>query len=141
MSLFGARIGRDTIIGNITLANLYHYGFSRLTIGDRCFVGDEVMLDVRGGIEIGDDVTLSNRTSVVSHINVGYADHPLQDSYPTKEDGVVFKKGSYTGTGAIILPGVKVGENAVVGAGAVVTKNVPDKTVVAGVPARTIKKL
>jgi len=54
---------------------------------------------------------------------------------------VVIKRGAWIGAGAIILPNVTIGERAVVGAGAVVTRDVPPYTVVAGVPAREIKKL
>lgn len=135
MRLAGARIGNDTIIYDTTFSNLYHYGFKKLTIGDRVFIGDEVMLDCRGGIVLEDDVTLSNRTNIVSHINVGYDDHPLQKKYPTKESVVTIKKGAYIGTGAIVLPGVTIGKNAVVAAGSVVTKSVKSSTLVAGVPA------
>ncbi len=141
MRFAGARVGTDTIIFDVRFANLYHYGFSKLVIGNRCFLGDEVMLDVRGGITLGNEVTLSNRTTIVTHINVGYDDHPLQTTYPTKETPVVLKYGVYVGTGAIILPGVTVGEQSVIGAGAVVTKSVPSRVTVAGVPARVIKKL
>lgn len=141
LRLAGARIGMDTVLFDVRFVNAYHYGFRRLHIGNRCFIGDEVMLDVRGGITLEDDVTLSNRTSVVTHINVGYDDHPLQTKYPTKESKVMFKQGAYVGTGAIVLPGVIVGRESVVGAGAVVTKSVPEKTLVVGVPAKVIKKL
>jgi len=140
MRLAGAHIGHDTVIFDVTFANLYHYGFRKLTIGNNCFVGDEVMLDVRGGITLEDNVTLSNRTTVVSHINVGFKDHPLQKLYPTKEASVVVKHGTYVGTGAIILPGVTIGSQSVVGAGAVVTKDVSDSVLVVGVPAKVIKK-
>lgn len=135
LRLSGARVGRDTVIFDVRFANLYHYGFSKLTIGNRCFLGDEVMLDVRGGITLEDDVTISNRANIVSHINVGYPDHPLQKTYPTKEARVVIRRGAYIGTGAIILPGVTIGKESVVAAGAVVTKSVPDHAMVAGVPA------
>lgn len=141
LRMAGATIGKDTVIFDVDFSNLYHFGFSRLTIGNRCFLGDGVMLDVRGGITLEDDVTLSNRTTVVSHINVGYASHPLQAAYPTKEAPVTFRRGAYVGTGAIILPGVTVSKESVVGAGAVVTKDVPEKTVVVGVPAVAKKKL
>lgn len=137
----GARVGGDTVLMDIKLVNIYHHGFSRLVIGSRCFIGDEVMLDVRGGIRIENDVTLSNRTTIVSHINVGYEDHPLQKAYPTKESPVVIKRGAYVGTGAILLPGVTIGQESVVGAGAVVTKNVADHSVAVGVPAKVIKKI
>jgi acetyltransferase-like isoleucine patch superfamily enzyme len=141
LRVFGAHIGQDSFIGDVTYANLYHYGFRRISVGNRCFIGDECMLDTRGGITLEDDVTISNRCTVVSHINVGYKDHPLQRVYPTKESGVRFRHGTYVGTGAIILPGVTIGRGAVVGAGAVVTRDVPDRTLVAGVPARVIKRI
>ncbi|MEK7533665.1 MAG: hypothetical protein AAB542_04485, partial [Patescibacteria group bacterium] len=64
-----------------------------------------------------------------------------QRQYPTKESPVIFKRGVYVGTGAIILPGVTIGQYSVVGAGAVVTRSVPPRVTVAGVPARIIKKL
>jgi acetyltransferase-like isoleucine patch superfamily enzyme len=141
MRLCGAKIGKDCIIGNVTFSNLYHYGFSKLFIGNRVFIGDESMLDVRGGISLNDDVTVSNRTIIVSHINVGYASHPLQKYYPCRESQVVVKNGAYIGTAAILLPGVTLGKMAVIGAGAVVTHNVPDGNVAAGIPARTIRKI
>jgi maltose O-acetyltransferase len=140
MRMCGAKIGSDTIIGNVSLANLYHYGFSRLIIGSKVFIGDECSLDCRGGITIEDDVTLSNRTQIVTHVNVGYADHPLQKKYPTNEKRVTIKCGSYLGTGAIVLPGITIGNEAVIGAGAVVTRNVHAQTVVVGVPARPMRK-
>ena len=141
LRLAGAKVGKDTVIFDITFANLYHYGFHKVVIGNRCFLGDEVMLDVRGGITLGDDVTLSNRTTVVTHINVGFDDHPLQKSYPTKELSVTVQKGVYIGTGAIILPGVTIGRESVIGAGAVVTKDVPSRSLAVGVPAKVLKKI
>lgn len=141
LQLAGARVGADTVIMRASFANLYHYGFGRLSIGRKCFIGDEVMLDVRGGITLENEVTLSNRVSIVSHINVGYPDHPLQQVYPTREAAVIIRRGAFIGTGAIILPGVTIGEQAVVGAGAVVTGDVPGRVVAAGVPAKIIKKI
>jgi len=141
MRVLGAEIGKDTIIGDVKFANLYHYGFLRIKIGNKCFIGDEVMLDARGGIELEDEVTISNRSVLVTHINVGYKDHPLQNIYPTKEEKVIIKKGCYIGTQALILPGITIGKFSVAAAGALVNKNVPTKTLVAGVPAKKIKKI
>lgn len=141
LRLVGVSVGPDTVVLNVSFANLYHYGFRKLVIGRRCFLGDEVMLDMRGGILLEDDVTVSNRAIILTHMNVGYSDHPLQKYYPTVEKHVVLSKGCYIGAGAIILPGVRIGEMAVVGAGAVVTKDVSPRNVVAGTPARLLKKL
>lgn len=141
LRLVGARIGRDSVILASEFSNLYHYGASRLRLGRRVYIGDGAMLDTRGGISLGDDVTISNRASIVTHINVGYPNHPLQRAYPTREAAVRIERGVYIGVGAIILPGVTVGRESVVAAGAVVTRSVPDHTVVGGIPARFIKKV
>lgn len=141
MRLAGCRVGNDTVIGDVRFINLYHYGFSRLRIGNHCFLGDEVLLDVRGGITLQDDATLSHRVNIVTHINVGYADHPLQKHFPTKEAPVTVSEGVYIGTGAIVLPGVTLGEKSAIGAGSVVTKSLPSSVVAGGVPARVIRKI
>lgn len=141
LRLAGARVGKDTVIMDVRFINMHQHGFSPLHIGDNCFIGDEVMLDVRGGITLEDCVTVSNRATIVTHINVGFGDHPLQKIYPMKESRVIVKKGAYVATGALLLQGVSIGKESVVAAGAVVTKSVPDHVLVAGVPAVVKKKL
>ena len=139
LRLLGAHVGKGCVILDCSFFNAYHYGFKTLTIGNHCFIGDEVMIDLRGETTIEDSATVSNRVSLVTHMNVGFPDHPLQRRYPTKESSILLKKCCYIGLGAIILPGVTVGEESVVGAGAVVTKNVPPGAVVVGVPAKVVK--
>lgn len=141
LRLFGAKIGKDSVIMDINLLNLHHWGLGRLSVGRKCFIGDLTTLDVRGKLDLGDFVTLSSGVKIITHITVGYPDHPLIKLYPTREAGVKIENGVYIGTGAIILPGVIIGRESVVAAGAVVTRSVPAQTLVAGVPARQIKKL
>lgn len=141
LRLAGAKIGGDTIILDVVFVNAYHYGFSRVRIGKRCYIGDGVMMDIRGGITLEDDVTLSNRVCMISHINVGYPDHPLQRYFPTKESKVTLQKGVYVGTAATILSGVTVGRESVIGAGAVITKNIPSRVVALGVPAKVVRSI
>jgi acetyltransferase-like isoleucine patch superfamily enzyme len=141
MKILGAKIGSNSVILDVDFTNLHHYGFRKLRIGNNCFIGDGAMLDCRGGIKLDDDVTISNRVNIVTHINVGYKDHPVQKYYPTKENEVIIKKGSYIGTAATILPGITIGQSCVVAAGAVVTKNLEDNKLYAGIPAKYIKKL
>ncbi|MCP3978115.1 MAG: acyltransferase [bacterium] len=69
-------------------------------------------------------------------MNVGYADHPLQQSYPSKTAEVRIGSGSFVGAGATLLAGVTLGERCLVAAGAVVAEDVPPGAAVAGVPAR-----
>lgn len=141
LRLAGCSVGTDAVIGDVRFINLYHHGFSRISIGNRCFLGDEIFLDARGGITLEDDVTVSHRVNIISHINVGYADHPLQKHFPTKESPVFLQTGCYIGTGAILLPGITIGANSAVGAGSVVTKSVPSSVVALGVPARVTRKI
>lgn len=141
LRLFGGTIGRDTVIERIRLINLYRTGIAGITIGDRCFLGDGVVLDLAERMTLEDEVTLSFDAMVLTHTNVGYKDHPVQTYIPAVAKPTMFKKGCFVGVRAIILPGLTIGEGAAVAAGAVVTKNIPERTLVGGVPAKIIRRL
>jgi len=141
LRLLGARLGPGTIIHSVSFFNHYRGGFSMLKSGRDCFVGDEGLFDLADGIVMEDQVTLAERVTVLTHTNVGYADHPLQKHFPAFTAPVTFGRGCFIGTNATIMPGVVIGEMSVVAAGAVVTQDVPPGTVVGGVPAREIKRL
>ncbi len=140
LRLFGATIGKDTVIERIRLLNLYRTGISGLTIGDRCFLGDGVALDLADHITLEGDVTLSFDVMVLTHTNVGYKNHPLQRHIPSVAKPTRFGRGCFVGARAVILPGITIDSGAAVAAGAVVTKNVPSRTLVGGVPARVIRR-
>jgi acetyltransferase-like isoleucine patch superfamily enzyme len=135
LSLFGARIGGDSVILPIALINLDRAGLPGLTIGRECYLGHETLLDLAAPISIGDKVTFGPRVMALTHLNVGYADHPLQLRFPSKTLPVVIHEGAFIGAGAILLPGVTVGRCAFVAAGAVVVSDVMENTLVMGVPA------
>lgn len=139
--LLGAKIGKDSIIMNVKFFNWHHSGLKGLYIGKKCFLGDETMIDLYDSVTLEDEVTLAQRITILSHLNVGYSDHPLQKYFPKMSKPVILKKGCVVGASSTILPGVTVGQEAFVGAGGVVTKNVPDKTLVAGVPVKVIRKM
>ena len=120
----GARIGRDTIIHAVTPINVDRGGFRALSIGDGCFIGDEVLFDLAAPVVIEDHVTLATRAMVLTHLNVGYADHPLQARFPSKTAGVTLRRGSFIGAGATILAGCSVGPEAFVAAAALVNRDV-----------------
>jgi acetyltransferase-like isoleucine patch superfamily enzyme len=141
LRLLGARIGARSLLHDVRFFNLYRRGFSGLVIGRECFLGDECLLDLAEGVELEDQVTLAERVLVLTHLNVGYADHPLQAAFPARQAPVRFERGSFVGAGATILAGVTVGREAFVAAGSVVTADVAPRTLVAGVPARKVRAL
>jgi acetyltransferase-like isoleucine patch superfamily enzyme len=141
LRLLGARVGASVILHDVRFFNLYRRGPGGLTIGDCCFLGDECLLDLAEAITLERHVTLAERVLVLTHTNVGYADHPLQAHFPPRAEPVVFETGCFIGANVTILPGVRVGARSFVAAGSVVTADVPPGTLVAGAPARALRTL
>lgn len=106
-------------------------------IGKDVFINfDCIFLDL-GGITIEDNVLIAPKVSLLSEA------HPIspENRQALMAGHIHIKKNAWIGAGATILPGVTIGENAVVAAGAVVSKDVPDNTIVGGIPAVIIKKI
>jgi acetyltransferase-like isoleucine patch superfamily enzyme len=141
LRILGARIGSRVVLHDVRFFNLYRRGLPGLSLGDDCFLGDECLLDLAEGIELGAQVTLAERVLVLTHTNVGYKDHPLQGHFPAKAAPVRIESGSFVGANVTILPGITVGAGSFVAAGAVVNADVPPHTLVAGVPARPVRSL
>ncbi len=117
-------------------------GKPTLTIGDGTYIGRFVQINA------WQDVTIENNVLIADRVLISDADHNYKDpSVPIISQGDAFKgrvwlsSGCWIGIGAVILPGVRVGVNSVVAANAVVTQDVPDYTVVGGIPAKVIKKV
>ncbi len=118
------------------------YRMMGIKIGRDVFIGFDVEFDTNYSelIEIEDSVTISHRCIVSTHMATSTRT-PLQELYPAMAAPVKIKRGAWICTGAILLPGTTVGENALVAAGAVVTRDVAPGTLVAGSPARAVKQL
>jgi maltose O-acetyltransferase len=110
------------------------YAPFRITIGDSSTVNYGVLLDGRSGLTIGDNASICEGTAILT------LEHDVDDPHLALRGGSV-EVGDYAfvGSYARILPGVTLGEGAVVGAGSVVTRDVAPYTVVAGVPARYVR--
>lgn len=158
--IFNLFISKIKYFGLWILSNLAKYSvivwfFPRLrssiwkiigvNIGRKVDIGWDVFLDVHYAkyLTIEDDVWITNKAVIFCHRrNIdNYYINTRYKNEPTEPKPVLIKKGAAIGTGAIIMPGVVIGEGAIVGAGALVTKNVPNWTVVGGVPAKVIKLL
>lgn len=141
LRLVGARVGRDCVIHATRFFNAYRTGFGGLSLGDKVFIGDDCLLDLADRIVMENQVTLAERVSILTHTNVGYADHPLQPYFPAFTAPVVLKRGAFIGVNATILPGVTIGEGTFVAAGSVITEDTPPWSLMGGVPARVIRML
>ena len=111
-----------------------------ISIGQGCSIGRGSSFIGRVGIEVGDDVTIAPGVYVTDH-NHDYA-HPR---VPIGHQWVVeapvrIGSGSWLGVGAVVLPGADIGEHVAVAAGSVVRGRIPDRSVVAGAPARVVRR-
>lgn len=146
------KLGRDVKIYDFV--NLYG-----CEIGDETKIG--TFVEIQRGVRVGRRVKVSSHTficegvQIEDHVFVGHGVTFINDRYPraVTADGelqtgddwtvvpTVVRKGASIGSGSTILCGVEIGENAIVGAGSVVTKNVPAGTIVAGNPARVLRRV
>jgi acetyltransferase-like isoleucine patch superfamily enzyme len=146
-------LGKNVVIPHPDLVNLYG-----CTIGDETKVG--TFVEIQKNAAIGARCKISSHTFICEgviiedEVFVGHGVMFINDPYPratsngelqTEADWQVIptlvKRGASIGSGAVILPGVTIGEKALVGAGAVVTHDVPDCSIVVGVPAKIIRRV
>ena len=121
-----------------TIFTPFHTNFGRhIRIGKNVFINHACTFLDLGGITIEDDVLIGPKVSIITE------NHPVNPNERKMLDlkSVRIKRNVWIGANATILPGITIGENSVVAAGAVVTKDVSANTVVAGVPAKVVKKI
>lgn len=135
LRLSGAKIGSRVVF----YPGVFISPGRNLCVGNDVDLATGVIITTRGGVIIGDRTLIGYRTSVFS------ANHRvLRREFTIYESGhdfkpVVIEKDVWIGASCVILPGVQIGEGAVVAAGSVVTKNVPAFAIVAGVPAKLVR--
>jgi acetyltransferase-like isoleucine patch superfamily enzyme len=116
------------------------YRANGVNIGRNVFIGTDVLLDpVRPDlIYLEDYVSLAGRNSILTHSD---PTKPIRDlgMLDAEFAPVIVKRGAWIAIGAMILPGVTIGENAIVAAGAVVTKDIPANAIAGGIPAKVIR--
>ena len=136
--LLGELTGQEIDPSVRVLPPFHTDGGSRLRFGRNVFVNHGCTAMDLGGIDIGDDVMIGPNVQLIS------SGHPVDPE--TRRSQITMApvrigRGAWIAAGATVLQGVSVGDDAVVAAGAVVTKDVPPRTLVAGVPARVVREV
>ena len=118
----------------------------RLKFGKNCQINDNEHIAACESITIGDNVLIASRVFISDHNHGSYTgESPSIPSEPPEKrqlysSPIVIEDNVWLGEGVAIMPGVKIGHGCVVGANSVVTKNLPEKTICVGVPAKIIKR-
>ncbi|MFT4116120.1 sugar O-acetyltransferase [Bradyrhizobium sp.] len=137
-ALFSELTGRAVDDGFLLIPPFYTAGGNEIRVGRNVFVNQNCTFYDLGGLDIGDDVMIGPNVSIIT------TGHPLQPSQRrsvTIGKPIVIERNVWIAAGATIIGGVTVGENSVVAAGAVVTKDVPANTLAGGNPARVIRAI
>ena len=133
INLYGCEIGNETKIGAFVEIQ------KNASVGKRCKISSHTFIcegvTIEDNVFIGHGVTFVNDTYPRATASEGR----LQTEEDWNVEPTVIKKGASIGSGATILPNIRIGENAIVGAGSVVTKDVPANAIVAGNPARVLR--
>jgi acetyltransferase-like isoleucine patch superfamily enzyme len=131
--IIGKQIDKSTTV----FVPFYTNFGQHIELGKNVFINHACTFLDLGGIIIEDDVQIGPKVNLLTE------NHPLESSKRKFLDvkSILVKKNAWIGAAATILPGVTIGENAVIAAGAVVSKDVPANTVVGGVPAKVIKTI
>ncbi len=133
-----AALSQSPVADSVHVNLPFYSDFGRhIRFGRNVFINSGAMFTDLGGITLEDDVLIAPRVNILT------VNHPEN---PAERRGLILKpvlirRRAWIGAGATILPGVTVGENAIVAAGAVVARDVPENTVVGGVPARILKTI
>lgn len=128
----------EKVDGNFVLFPPFYTDYGQnIKVGKNVFINSGCCFQDQGGVEIGDNVLIGQQV-VIATINHDLLPEKRSSMFPAP---VKIGKDVWIGAHVTILPGVTIGRGAVVAAGAVVTKDVPENTVVAGVPAKIIKTI
>jgi len=134
INMYGCEVGDDTKIGAFVEIQ------KGASVGRRCKISSHTF--ICEGVTIEDNVFIGHGVMFINDVYPrATANGALQTEADWKVERTVIKNGASIGTGATILANVTIGENAIVGAGSVVTKNVPANSIVAGNPAKVLRKI
>ncbi len=132
------QLGRNVYVGHQAILKGYYR--NTLRVGDETWIGQQCFLHSAGGLTIGARVGIGPGVRIITsaHRDEG-REAPILFS-PIDEAEVIIEDEADIGVGSVILPGVRIGRGAIIGAGSVVTRDIPSYSVAAGTPARVMRE-
>lgn len=138
-------------IGETTVIWQYVIILPQAVIGDNCninchvFIENDVIIGnnvtIKPGVQLWDGLRIGNNVFIGPNVSFTNDKYPRSRQYPEQFQQITIEDGASIGAGAVVLGGVKIGKNALIGAGSVVTKEIPENELWSGNPARFIRKL
>ncbi|MEO6189722.1 MAG: acyltransferase [Saprospiraceae bacterium] len=145
LSRFGATIGdKINFKGRYSFDNVFgdqdsKNDFSNLSIGNRCVIGKGVFFDLTNKIILENEVGIGANSMLMTHIDL--SEMPMSKLYPRKSEPIRIGEGTFLGAHVVVIHGVTLGKCCVVAAGSVITQSFPEYSLIAGVPARLVRKI
>lgn len=148
-------IGEDVVVyrdikgGGVTLGNAVHIhrgtvlqtgNEGAIEIGDDTHIQPNCLFSAyKGSIRVGDGVEIAPSCAFYPYNHGIRADHPIREQELSSKGGILVDDGAWLGHGVIVLDGVRIGKGAIIGAGSVVTCEIPDNAIASGSPARVMR--
>lgn len=110
-----------------------------LRLGNRVSITGSVVISAASSVTIGDDVLVGKGAHISDHTHATNGSQSIRDQGITEPRRVVIEKGAWLGQNVVVMPGVSIGEGAVIGANSIVSKDVPAHTLAVGAPLRLIR--
>jgi UDP-2-acetamido-3-amino-2,3-dideoxy-glucuronate N-acetyltransferase len=135
-------IGKDTNIWQFVVVLPQAVIGDNCNICSHCFIENDVIIadnvTIKSGVQLWDGIIIESKVFIGPNVTFSNDKYPRSKRYPDEFSKTTIKEGASIGAGATILPSITIGTKAMVGAGAVVTRNVPDNAIVVGNPAKII---
>lgn len=137
-TLFSELIGKTVDDGFLLIPPFFTTGGTDISVGRNVFINQNCTFYDLGGLDIADDVMIGPNVSLITS---GHPIEPSQRRTSVIAKPIVIERNVWIAAGAIVIGGVTIGENSVVAAGSVVTRDVPPNSLVGGNPARVIRSI
>lgn len=138
-------IGTGTNIWQFTVVLERAQIGSNCNINSHCFIENDVVIGnnvtVKCGVYLWDGLRIEDNVFIGPNVTFTNDKYPRSKQYPEEFQRIYIRKGASVGAGSIIMGGVTIGENAMIGAGSLVTKDVPDSVLVMGAPAKFVRNI